>query len=272
MKKKFVPVLSILLFCLMAFTPPKTNPVVEQKVEITTRYGKIILKLYNETPLHRDNFIKLVKEGFYDSLLFHRIVPTFMIQGGDPTSKHAAPGKLVGEGENGYRIPAEFNKNLYHKRGALGAARDNNPEKASSGCQFYIIQGRIFEGKELTDYENSTNLNAKRKLFGKMVQSDSVKVKLDDYVLRGDKDGMRAYMLSLQDVIDKLYAPLEFRFSKKQMFDYLTIGGAPHLDENYTVFGEVLSGLNVVDSIASQKTDSLNRPLVDLRMKMRLIK
>jgi cyclophilin family peptidyl-prolyl cis-trans isomerase len=270
--------LSLITLCLMiawgisSFTPPKPAPRKEQLVEINTRYGKILLKLYNETPRHRDNFVKLVKEGFYDSLLFHRVIPTFMIQGGDPASKYAPPGKALGETEIPYTIPAEFNKNLYHKRGALAAARNENPEKASSGCQFYIVQGRTFKIEELAAYENQVNLNEKRKMFSKMLQSDSLKAILNDYTLRGDKEGLHSYMLSMQDVIDKNFAPYEFKFSTNQTIDYLQVGGAPHLDGNYTVFGEVIAGMHVVDSIATQKRDSLNRPLVDLRMKMRLLK
>jgi peptidyl-prolyl cis-trans isomerase B (cyclophilin B) len=261
-----------LIWAVSAFTPPQKPANKEQHVEITTRFGKMVVKLYNETPKHRDNFIKLVKEGFYDSLLFHRVIPTFMIQGGDPNSKYAPAGSALGEGELPYRIPAEFNKNLYHKRGALAAARTDNPEKASSACQFYIVQGRTFQVEELTAYENSVNINAKRKMFGNMVQSDSIKAKLNDFTLRGDKDGLHKYMLSLQAVIDNAYAPVEFRFGPNQVIDYLQIGGAPHLDGNYTVFGEVVSGLHVVDSIAAQKRDTIDRPLVDLRMKMRLLK
>ncbi|MES2558536.1 MAG: peptidylprolyl isomerase [Bacteroidota bacterium] len=255
-----------------SFTPPKPAPVKEPLVEITTRYGKMVVKLYNQTPLHRDNFIKLVKGGFYDSLLFHRVIPEFMIQGGDPTSKYAPAGKALGETEVPYTIPAEFNKKLYHKRGALAAARNQNPDKASSGCQFYIVQGRAFKIEELSAYENQVNYNEKRKMFSDMLQSDSIKAKFNDFTLRGDKDGLHKYMLSMQDVIDKIYAPHEFKFGPDQIIDYLQIGGAPHLDGNYTVFGEVITGFNVLDSIASQKTDTLSRPLVDLRMKMKLLK
>lgn len=267
----------IALLCLTAwgissFTPPKPSPPKEQLVEINTRYGIMVVKLYNQTPKHRDNFIKLVKEGFYDSLLFHRVIPTFMIQGGDPDSKYAPAGKALGETEVPYTIPAEFNKKLYHKRGALAAARTDNPAKASSGCQFYIVQGRTFKIEELSAYANQVNYEKKRKMFSDLLQSDSMKVKLNDFTLRGDKEGMHKYMLSMQEVIDKQFAPYEFKFEPDQIIDYLQIGGAPHLDENYTVFGEVISGMSVIDSIATQKTDTLNRPLVDLRMKMKLLK
>lgn len=273
MKKKTILIaLCLLVLGITSFTPPKPAAAKEQFIEIYTKYGKITVKLYNETPKHRDNFIKLVKEGFYDSLLFHRVIPTFMIQAGDPKSKYAVAGDALGEGELPYSIPAEFNKKLYHKRGALAAARTDNPEKASSANQFYIVQGRTFTIDELIAYENSINYTAKRKLFGEMMQSDSMKAKLNDYTLRGDKEGLHAYMLSMQDVIDKLYAPQEFKFSANQVIDYLQFGGAPHLDENYTVFGEVVSGLNVVDVIAGLKSDTIDRPFVDVRIKMKLLK
>lgn len=271
-KITLITLLCATAWTISSFAPPKPAPPKEQQVQISTRYGIIVLKLYNETPKHRDNFIKLVKEGFYDSLLFHRVIPTFMIQGGDPMSKYAPAGKALGETEVPYTIPAEINKKLYHKRGALAAARNDNPAKASSGCQFYIVQGRTFKIEELSAYANQVNYKAKSKMFSDMLQSDSLKAKFNDYTLRGDKEGLHKYMVSMQDVIDKIYAPQEFKFGPDQIIDYLQIGGAPHLDQNYTVFGEVISGMNVVDSIAAQKTDTLNRPLIDLRMKMKLLK
>lgn len=252
---------------------PQAKPEVKNPMaEITTDYGKMIVKLYNETPLHRDNFIKLAEQGFYDSLLFHRIIKGFMIQGGDPQSKYAMPEMPLGNGDVGYRIPAEFNKNLIHKKGALAAARDDNPAKASSGCQFYIVQGRRFNGKELSDMRNGINFSMKTKLLQEITNSDSVKAKVDDYKLRGDKDGLHNYMLSLQPIIDEMYSKMEFSFSPYQMSAYTTMGGAPHLDMGYTVFGEVVEGLNVLDSIASVKTGQFDRPVKDLRMKVRMIK
>ena len=193
------------------------------KIKIVTDSGTMIVKLYDSTPLHRDNFVKLVKEKFYDSLMFHRIIQGFMIQGGDPTSKNPAEGVQLGSGgDNMARIPAEFRKTLFHKRGVLAAARDNNPEKASSACQFYIVQGKIFTDAGL----------------------DSV----ETFRLKG-----RKLPLSHREV-------------------YKTIGGTPHLDMRYTVFGEVESGLEVVDKIAAAVRDSNNRPLNDIRMKMKILR
>ena len=188
-------------------------------VQITTDFGTMKVKLYNETPLHRDNFVKLVSEGFYDSLLFHRVIKGFMIQGGDPQSKNAAAGQMLGGGDVGYRIPAEFNDSLYHKKGVLAAARDNNPEKASSGCQFYIVQGKPMIENELQMAERRS---------GKPM-------------------------------------------SEAKRNDYKTIGGSVWLDGEYTVFGEVVEGLDVIDKIAAVPCGQSDRPVTDVRMKMVLV-
>jgi cyclophilin family peptidyl-prolyl cis-trans isomerase len=190
------------------------------RVKITTDSGVIVVRLSNQTPLHRDNFVKLVKQGFYDSLLFHRVINEFMIQGGDPESKTATPGAMLGNGGSDLpRIPAEIMPNLYHKRGVLAAARDGNPEKASSACQFYIVQGKKFTDQELARAEAQTG---------------------------------RKYSITERMV-------------------YKEIGGTPWLDGNYTVFGEVESGIEVVDKIATAPQDGNNRPLGDIRMKMEIL-
>lgn len=192
----------------------------ETRVKITTSLGDIVIRLSNKTPLHRDNFIKLVEQHFYDSLLFHRVINNFMIQGGDPASKNATAGSFLGEGSNGYTIPAEFDSSLYHKKGALAAARDDNPQKASSGCQFYIV-----EGKKLND---------------------------------------EALDIAEQNIGSKL--------SAAKRMTYKMNGGTPFLDSQYTVFGEVESGIEVVDKIALEPVDSNNRPLVNISMKMEVLK
>jgi len=190
------------------------------KIKITTTMGEIVVKLYDSTPKHRDNFIKLVKSGFYDSLLFHRVIKGFMIQGGDPLSKNAPAGTMLGMGGAELeRIPAEFNAQLIHKKGTLCAARDGNPAKASSACQFYIVQGKPFTDSELMGMEPQ----------------------------RG----------------------VEFSEEQKQL--YKTVGGTPFLDMNYTVFGEVISGLEVVDKIAGATTDNNNRPYKNVMMMMTLL-
>ena len=202
-----------------------TSKIPGARVRLTTDSGVIVLRLYNQTPLHRDNFLKLVKQHYFDSSLFHRVIKNFMIQGGDPESKNAKPGILLGNGGPSYTIPAEFDTTLFHKKGVLAAAREGdnvNPKKASSGSQFYIVQGKKFTDAGL----------------------DSV----ETFRLKG-----RKLPLSHREV-------------------YKTIGGTPHLDMNYTVFGEVESGLEVVDKIASASRDSNNRPLTDIRMKMKILR
>lgn len=197
----------------------------ERLVEITTDYGVMIAKLYDSTPKHRDNFVKLVQDKIYDSLLFHRVIKEFMIQGGDPTSKNADSLSQLGSGAlPGDRIPAEFRSNIIHKKGALSAARDGNPEKASSNCQFYIVQGKKTDTTQLMQIEQS---------------------------VRGNNPS--------------------FKYSKSQKEIYQRIGGTPFLDQNYTVFGEVISGLDVIDKIAATQTRPGDRPVRDVRMKMRML-
>ncbi len=194
----------------------------EQLVKISTDYGDMIIKLYNETPKHRDNFIKLAKEGFYNGTIFHRIIKDFMIQGGDPQSRNPQPGAMYGNGGPGYTIPAEFNKNLYHKKGALAAAREGdqvNPTKASSGSQFYIVQGKTWTNTELAQI------------------------------------GQRMGII----------------FPQEHKKVYETLGGTPFLDMNYTVFGEVVMGLDVIDKIAAVKTLPGDRPAKDIKMTVSLV-
>lgn len=193
------------------------------RVKVSTDSGVIVIRLYDKTPKHRDNFIKLANEHFFDSLLFHRVMNEFMIQGGDPNSKYAQPGQQLGMGDVGYTIPSEFDTSLFHKKGALAGARQPdyvNPEKASSGCQFYIVHGKTWTDADLNMIEMQTGIKipaAKRKI-------------------------------------------------------YKTIGGYPFLDMNYTVFGEVESGFEVIDKIASVNRDGMNRPLGDVRMYIEVIK
>lgn len=200
-----------------------TKRSIDYRIKITTDSGIIIVKLYDSTFNHRDNFVKLVKQHFYDSLLFHRVMPGFMIQGGDPTSKYAPAGTLLGNGGDTMQtIPAEFKPYYFHKRGVLAAAREGdevNPTKASSACQFYIVTGRTFTDQELDQIELSTSRI----------------------------------------------------FTSEERTAYKTIGGAPWLDNAYTVFGEVESGMDVADKIAAVPRDGNNRPLTDIRMKIELI-
>ncbi len=250
-------------------------PPIEQKVELTTEYGVIVLKLYNETPKHRDNFIKLVKAGFYDSLLFHRVIETFMIQGGDPDSKYADTTVSLGAGDVGYTIPAEFNPTLFHRKGALAAARDNNPAKASSGCQFYIVQGKPYTLQEMEQIINGKNMSRKQEILYNLYQRDSVQAMVNELNMKGDKEAVRKYIGTLQPAADKEYEqkyPNATHVDMDQVDYYVRVGGTPQLDGDYTVFGEVISGWEVIDKIAAVATrKSDNRPLNNVRMKMRLL-
>lgn len=269
-----IVVLSILTVVLLfiAASPPKgqTGPVI---VEITTKFGVMKVKLYDETPLHRDNFLKLVKQQFYDSLTFHKVVKGFLAQGGDPKSKYATEDSTIGDGDIGYRIPSEFRGNLFHKYGVIAAARDNNPDMASNASQFFLVHGRRYTLDELTKIENYKNQRIKSDMLYLITQSDSTKARMEDFTLRGDRDGMKKFVASFQPVVDSLFKKRgEFKFTNQQIQEYTSIGGAPQLDSGYTVFGEVISGIHIIDSICSQKTAKNERPLQDIRMKIRVSK
>ena len=237
-------------------------------VKLETTMGNITVALYNETPKHRDNFIKLVKEGVYDSTLFHRVIKQFMIQAGDPDSKNASDTAMLGSGEVGYTIPAECNPKFFHKKGVLAAARqgdDVNPEKASSGCQFYIVTGRKFTEPQLLGMENKINEQREEALFDSLARQHMKEI----YKMR--KAGDNAGLLELQDTLEAQARELadkeeKFRFTPEQIKAYSTIGGAPHLDGSYTVFGEVTEGMEVVDNIEIAKTNRADRPIENIRI------
>lgn len=237
-------------------------------VKLETTMGNITVALYNETPKHRDNFIKLVKEGVYDSTLFHRVIKQFMIQAGDPDSKNASDTAMLGSGDVGYTIPAEFNPKFFHKKGVLAAARqgdDVNPEKASSGCQFYIVTGRRFTEPQLLGMENKINEQREEALFDSLARQHMKEI----YKMR--KAGDNAGLLELQDTLEAQARELadkeeKFRFTPEQIKAYSTIGGAPHLDGSYTVFGEVTEGMEVVDNIEIAKTNRADRPIENIRI------
>lgn len=237
-------------------------------VKLETTMGNITVALYNETPKHRDNFIKLVKEGVYDSTLFHRVIKQFMIQAGDPDSKNASDTAMLGSGDVGYTIPAEFNPKFFHKKGVLTAARqgdDVNPEKASSGCQFYIVTGRKFTEPQLLGMENKINEQREEALFDSLARQHMKEI----YKMR--KAGDNAGLLELQDTLEAQARELadkeeKFRFTPEQIKAYSTIGGAPHLDGSYTVFGEVTEGMEVVDNIEIAKTNRADRPIENIRI------
>lgn len=212
----------LLLFTLSTFAQENKKPAKPSKkdfvITISTSFGDMVLLLYDETPKHKANFVKLAKEGFYNDLLFHRVIKEFMIQGGDPDSKNAKEGEMLGRGGLDYRVDAEFVPKIYHKKGVIAAARDNNPAKASSSCQFYIVQGKKFMENDLSTIEQRLNI----------------------------------------------------KYTDAQKEVYKTLGGTPHLDQNYTVFGEVIKGIEVVDKIALVETDPNDRPKKDVRMQLKI--
>jgi cyclophilin family peptidyl-prolyl cis-trans isomerase len=227
MRILFFMMASVLLFACSGkrkLPQPPPEPLTNRVVLLETDLGNMTIALSDSTPQHRDNFIKLAKQGFYDSLLFHRVIKDFMIQGGDPDSKHAKPGQRLGNGGPGYTVPAEFNDSLFHHRGVIAAARlgdSVNPQKASSGCQFYIVQGKGFTDAELDRLEQT-------RLDGRKISPARREV-------------------------------------------YKKMGGAPHLDGTYTVFGVVTNGFEVIDKIATVARDRANRPLTDVRMRVKII-
>jgi peptidylprolyl isomerase len=249
-------------------------------VLIKTQYGDIKVRLSNQTPLHRDNFIKLVQQHFYDSLLFHRIIAGFMIQGGDPYSKHAKQFVVLGDSDNKYNIPAEITPNLFHKKGMLCAARegdDVNPLHASSGCQFYITQGRgPLSDKDLQLYEYRINKKIRTHLKDSILQTPEYKTiakKRQYYKQNKISDSLLLIEKMLDEKINPVYIITpHYTFTPAQIQAYKKVGGTPHLDGSYTVFGEVLQGMNVVDKITEVETDTHDRPLYDIRMKVVLLR
>ena len=238
------------------------------QVKIETTLGNIIVELYNETPLHRDNFIKLTKEGVYDSTLFHRVIRQFMIQAGDPDSKAATDTAQLGGGDVGYTIPAEFVPKFFHKKGALAAARmgdEGNPQRASSGCQFYIVTGRKFREAQLLDMAGQRNNNRIDEIFNELARKHMKEI----YKLRkaNDQDGLMELQDSLEAQAYAQYKEEEpFMFTPEQLTAYSTIGGAPHLDGAYTVFGQVIEGMETVEKIEGTKTGKADRPIENVRI------
>jgi cyclophilin family peptidyl-prolyl cis-trans isomerase len=246
----------------------------EKMILIKTEFGDIKVKLFDDTPKHRDNMIKLVSEGFYDELLFHRVINHFMVQGGDPNSRNAQPEIQLGGGGPGYTIPAEINPKYFHKKGSLAAARlggPRNPNKESSGSQFYIVQGRVFRPGELDTME--MNMNKQRKDLMLRENFQAVNSQLTEFQQKNIKEGFDKLVAEINMKVDSIYdASPEIELSQEQRQVYTTIGGYPSLDGEYTVFGEVVEGLDVIDKIAAVQTNKANRPLQDVKMKIELVK
>ncbi len=240
------------------------------KVKIQTMLGDIVVRLYDETPIHRDNFVKLVKEGYYDGTLFHRVIKDFMIQGGDPDSKGAPAGKMLGVGGPNYTLEAEIKDGLFHKRGALAAARQGdevNPERRSSGSQFYIVWGQVYNEGQLRQYAKQMRMQKVQAAFNELAAQHR------DEIMQMRRERNRA---GLQELQDKLVAEAEAKvtgegLTEEQRKVYSTIGGTPHLDGQYTVFGEVEEGLDVVEMIQNTATGRGDRPIDDIEMKISFI-
>lgn len=245
----------------------------ENEVLLTTTYGDIEIRLYEETPKHKKNFTKLIKDNFYDDVLFHRVIKNFMIQGGDPNSKDAAPNDLLGGGGSGYDIDAEINSVLFHKKGAVAAARlgnDQNPEKKSSGSQFYIVQGRVFSNQELIKLEINRNKVILTKIIRDVQQKRASELKILNTDKEINQEAINVILEEIRAESNTIFRQQEFKFTDEQKEVYTTIGGAPHLDGEYTVFGEVVNGLDVVDAIATVVTDNNDRPIEDIKMSIKV--
>jgi len=239
-------------------------------VTIKTSYGDMVAILYDETPKHKANFIKLAKEHYFDSLLFHRVIAGFMIQGGDPDSKRAVPGQPLGQGGPGYTVDAEFNPKYFHEKGALSAARlgdQQNPTKASSGSQFYIVQGTIVPQSDIEDLKiDQMKFNT---AFRQVMMNASNKPLIDSLnqvYMSGDMLAYKKMLFGLVPRIEKQTGMTVTKYvSPEKIKAYTTVGGAPHLDGDYTVFGKVIKGLEVIDKIAAAPT-AAERPTNDIRM------
>lgn len=234
-------------------------------IRMETSLGNIRMKLYDETVLHRDNLIKLVQEGYYDGILFHRVIQDFMIQAGDPESRGARPGALLGDKDAGYTIKAEILPQYFHKRGVLAAAREGdniNPERNSSGSHFYIVQGKVYTPEGLDEAVEGINNKRFTALFNRLKSGREGEI--TRYQLANDYENLMRINRELSDTTRTLFENVKLKLSEEQQKAYTTVGGTPHLDGEYTVYGEVIEGMEVVDKIASRKTDDHCRPEDDV--------
>jgi peptidylprolyl isomerase len=265
MKTNSFLLLIIILICGMVSC--QSGQKKETMLKIETSVGDITIKLYDETPKHRDNFIQLTKKGVYDGTLFHRVIKDFMIQGGDPQSVNAPKDKQLGGGDVGYRVPSEFvYPQYFHKRGSLAAARtgDNtNPKKESSGCQFYIVTGRVYSEAELLDMKQQKNLSI---AFNALKQKHAKNIQRMQH--EGNQKGLQYLQGQMIEEAQKTAAEnSDFRFTPEQILAYTTVGGTPFLDNEYTVYGEVTEGMDVVDKIQQMETGVADRPEEDVIIK-----
>lgn len=257
---------SLLIFsCQLDQSKKKTE---DQLYKIETEYGDMIFKLYDATPFHKENFIKLIEQGYFNDLLFHRVIDGFMIQGGDPDSRDAEAGIMLGQGGPGYTIPAEFVDSLFHKKGVIAAAREGdntNPEMRSAGSQFYIVQGTVLDDEAVKKVEDRINATRLNNLITKNIEE----AKNTAY----DTGGTIDYQVILPEARKKAEEEFNtegyYKIPENKLKVYQTIGGTPHLDNAYTVFGEVIKGLEVIDKIAAVEKDNNNRPVKDIKMKIK---
>jgi peptidyl-prolyl cis-trans isomerase B (cyclophilin B) len=268
--------LTLIILSFVSCKQPKESVITQEEhrktIEMVTNYGTMVIELYNETPLHRDNFINLVTHHAYDSLLFHRVINKFMIQGGDPDSRNVKPDAELGNGDAPYVVDAEVNMKSFHKKGALAAAREDHPEKASSAMQFYIVQGLIHNDSLLDKAEQHTNKLKARDYYRNVIEKKPL---LDSINAAMETRNRDRYTVLTDSILAS--AKTEDNFTtyvmpKNYREVYKSIGGYPRLDQNYTVFGEVIKGIEVIDSIAKVKTNPADRPIEDVRIKtIRLI-
>lgn len=247
---------------------PQTTNSKMTKVKLETTMGDIVVELYNETPQHRDNFVKLVLEGYYDGVLFHRVIKDFMIQTGDGNSKTAGPDATLGDGDPGYTIPAEFvYPKYFHKRGALAAARTGdqvNPERRSSGSQFYIVTGKIYSSDELKMMTQRLATVKKQDIFRRLVNENHAQI--ETLQRNQDNEGLNELQNRLIQQTEAEAAQSPFSLTDEQIDAYTSVGGTPHLDGQYTVFGQVVEGMDVVDKIQNAQTGRMDRPVSDIKI------
>lgn len=256
MKKLFL----MLGFCLLLWCCQNEQGTV---IRMETSLGNIRFRLYDDTPLHRENMLKLVREGFYEGILFHRVIQNFMIQTGDPTSKGATPGVDLGEGDVGYTIKAELLPHYFHRKGVVAAAREGNhvnPERNSSGSHFYIVQGKSYTSEALDRYVEKVNNHR----YADLLQQLEAKRAVEILQIGNDKEKLKRIRQELADEAKTLFEKRKLILTDEQKNAYTTLGGTPHLDGEYTVFGEVIEGLEVVEKIAATPTNAQDRPKQDV--------
>ena len=278
MKKIMILVVALLVVSVSSMIIAKENKNIKMEnqtenlkdalVDIKTSVGDIRIRLYGETPKHRDNFLKLVKEGFYEEVLFHRVINQFMIQTGDPSSKGAPAGKSLGTGGPGYDIDAEIiYPQYFHKRGALAAARQGdevNPDRRSSGSQFYIVTGKVYNAGQLAQMEKQLQYQQMQTIFNDLAKQHRDTI----MAMRRNRDqaGLQALQEQLVKKTEAEAAKNPAKFTQAQIDAYTTVGGTPHLDGTYTVFGEVVEGMDVVAKIETTATGAQDRPKEDIKI------